>query len=52
MTPLLERPRTADPLEEQFALPWGIRSRYYDPSTTAELFYEAEKLSPSTARWR
>ena len=46
MTPLLERPRTTDPLEEQFALPWGIRSRYYDPSTTAELFYEAEKLTP------
>lgn len=30
----------------QLALPWGVRSRYYDAASTAALFYEAEALTP------
>ena len=29
---------------------WGLRSRYYDSAATAALFYEAEALTPVTAR--
>lgn len=30
----------------QLSLIWGLRSRYYDSSATAALFYEAEALTP------
>ena len=30
----------------QLAASWGLRSRYYDSSATAALFYEAEALTP------
>ncbi len=30
----------------QLGLIWGLRSRYYDSSATAALFYEAEALTP------
>lgn len=37
---------TNDSGNDQQSLLWGVRSRYYDPASTARLFYEAEALSP------
>lgn len=31
---------------DQRSLLWGVRSRHYDPASTAKLFYEAEALTP------
>jgi hypothetical protein len=37
--------RPAESPEDGSAVPWGIRSRYYDSSPSAALFYEAETLT-------
>lgn len=42
---LLLDPPVTDQLEEDFAVPFGFRSRYYSSAVTAALFYEAEALT-------